>query len=262
MARNSLGDLIPRLVDKWSFELLHRAKMGETQAMNQVAQIQLSRRGWGRIQPNAVQARRWLEYSAGRGDAVAHQSLQNLRNLLAAREHELSIARQHGLIDYTKTDAHGKIIPPSTQINLPPVSFSRVVSHNPTNILEATTEEELLNSYMKQSFRPLAQTLRMQREKLANEGKPLPKLPPGAEQPIDYHKLEQQQKEGRNQALKGVSEQMQQEIRQRVKTGQISPQDGAKHIKQLQQGEAVMGAKSSARISRNDPSQAGKPTLH
>lgn len=252
MARVPLSDLIPRLVDKWSFELLHRGKMGETQAMNQIAQIQLSRRGWGRISPNAVQARRWLEYGAGRGDAVAHQSLQNLRNIIAAREHELAVARQYGLIDYTKTDAQGRVISPSTQINLTPLNFSRVVSHNPTNILEATSEEEGLNQFIKSNFKPLAQTLREHQQKLLAEGKQVPKLPAGFDKPLDFHKIEQETKSARNLAAKDMSQSMQEQIRHRVKTGEISPQEGAKHIKQLQQGEAVMESKAQARISRDN----------
>lgn len=234
--------------------------MGETQAMNQVAQIQLSRRGWGRVEPNAVQARRWLEFSSGRGDAVAHTSLMNLDTIMAAREHELAVARQYGLIDYNKVDASGRVISPSEQVKLPPLSFSRIVSHNPTNILEATSEEETLNQFIRGRYQPLAQTLKEHREKLIAEGKPV-KQPTGPKpsNPLDYHKIEQQRKAAEAQGLKDISGKVQEQLRQRVASGKISPEDAAKHIKQLQSGEAALESKANQRTARANPSQTQEP---
>jgi TPR repeat protein len=227
--------------------------MGETQAMVQVAQIQFSRRGWGRIEPDAVQARRWLEYGASRGDPVAHTSLQNMRTMLAAREHELTVAREYGLVDYNKLGIDGRPIPPSEQAKLAPLNFTRLITHNPTNVLEATSEEEALSLFSKQHYKPLSETLKEHRNKLLSEGKKVPTAT--TRQPIDYQKLEQDQRAVKNQGLKDISARVQDQLKYRVATGKLTPEEGAKHIQQLQHGEYIMEKKAQQRVAMTPAEQ-------
>lgn len=138
--------------------------MGEVNAMVQVAQIQFSRRGWGRIYPDVVQARRWIEYGASRGDPTSLAALQNLRTALVARERDLAIARDHGLIDFNQRTQAGHMLSPSEQVGLPPIEFSRLITKDPLNVLEATSEELALKSYVEGKYRPLSEILKNSRK--------------------------------------------------------------------------------------------------
>ncbi len=59
--------------------MLQRARNGETEAMLQVAEMQFRSSGWGLIAHNPVQARRWTEFAASKGDVTALHALRNMR---------------------------------------------------------------------------------------------------------------------------------------------------------------------------------------
>jgi len=88
MPRVELRKLLTRIVDKWSLDYLQRAKLGETEAMVQVAEIMFTKNGWGQIAYNPQQARRWLELAASKGDAFAIHALRNISKLLKQRHEE------------------------------------------------------------------------------------------------------------------------------------------------------------------------------
>ena len=88
MPRVQLRKLLTRIVDKWSLDYLQRAKLGETEAMVQVAEIMFTKNGWGQIAYNPQQARRWLELAASKGDAFAEHALRNISNVLNQRHKE------------------------------------------------------------------------------------------------------------------------------------------------------------------------------
>jgi hypothetical protein len=259
--RVPLTEVIHKLVDKWSFELLHKSKMGETSAMLQVAQIQFSHRPWGRIKPDPTHARRWLEYAAQKGDSIAHTSLQNLRTILAAHQHDLAVAREYGLIDLNKRGPDGKVIPPSQQLGLPPMSFSRIITHNVTNNLDATSEQAALEEFNRKfQYKTLSELLIAHKQKLLAEGRPI--IQHSVAEPISYHNLEQQQARERNQALKDISSQVQKNLRKRVESGQMSPQKAADHIKTLQTGEHHMDYLRQARERAVKAQSGPKPSTN
>eukprot|EP00461_Guttulinopsis_vulgaris_P001199 UN01199 len=84
-ARIPLEKLVVRVVDKWSIDYLQRAKLGETEAMVQVAEIMFTQRGWGQIAYNPAQARRWLESAAAKGDPFAAFALRNITKIIEQR---------------------------------------------------------------------------------------------------------------------------------------------------------------------------------
>lgn len=88
MPRVQLNKLIARIVDKWSLDYITRAKLGETEAMVQMAEIMFSKHGWGQIYYNPQQGRRWLEVAASKGDAFALHALRNISTLLKTRHEE------------------------------------------------------------------------------------------------------------------------------------------------------------------------------
>jgi TPR repeat protein len=88
MPRVELRKLLTRIVDKWSLDYLQRAKLGETEAMVQVAEIMFTKNGWGQIAYNPQQARRWLELAASKGDQFAVHALHNISKLLKQRHEE------------------------------------------------------------------------------------------------------------------------------------------------------------------------------
>lgn len=88
MPRVQLTKLIARIVDKWSLDYISRAKLGETEAMVQMAEIMFSKHGWGQIYYNPQQGRRWLEVAASKGDPFALHALHNLGRLLKERHQE------------------------------------------------------------------------------------------------------------------------------------------------------------------------------
>jgi TPR repeat protein len=59
-------------------EYLQLAKLGDVDAMMTVAEVQFSKNGYGQISYNPVQARRWLEYAATKGDMTAIATLKHL----------------------------------------------------------------------------------------------------------------------------------------------------------------------------------------
>ncbi len=76
---------------QWSLEYLQLAKLGDVDAMVTLAEIQFSQRGYGQIAHNPVQARRWLEYAASKGDLTA---LATLKRLTAKAKAEKELAHQ------------------------------------------------------------------------------------------------------------------------------------------------------------------------
>lgn len=88
MVRVCLQKLLTRIVDKWSLDYLQRAKLGEPEAMVQVAEIMFTKNGWGQIAYNPQQARRWLELAASKGDSFAIHALRNINQLLQQRHSE------------------------------------------------------------------------------------------------------------------------------------------------------------------------------
>lgn len=173
-----LSQIVGKLVTKWSFELLHKAKSGDPQAAMQVAQIQFTRRGWGCIKPDTSQACDWVQHYAYKGDTHARNARNNLQAIMDQRAYEIQVAREHGLFDPYKVDANGKQMSILKQLNVPPIDFSKVITHNQTNNLEATSEEEIFQ-LARSRLKPLAQIIDEHRQKLIAEGMgdKLPKLP-------------------------------------------------------------------------------------
>eukprot|EP00461_Guttulinopsis_vulgaris_P004663 UN04665 len=259
-----LSQLVPKIVDKWSYELLHRAKMGESQAMMTVAQIQFSRHGWGRIRPDAVQGRRWLEYGASRGDTQMHHSLQNLRTAIAARQQDLEIGRAQGLIDINKRAFDGKtIVPPSEQLKLPPINFNRVITNNPTNVVERTSEEEALEILYKQKFQPIQDTIAQHKQKMleaAKRGEEYPKVKnTPISEPINFQELENKRLNLENQVAREFSEKIKAELREKVKRGDISVKEAQNLIRKLEAGESIMEKKQTIREGKTFDTIHPKP---
>lgn len=85
-ARVPLSKVVHRIVDKWSLDYVQRAGLGETEAMVQVAEIMFTQRGWGQIQYNPQQARRWLESAAAKGDPFATFAIRNITKVIEQRQ--------------------------------------------------------------------------------------------------------------------------------------------------------------------------------
>lgn len=90
--------------------------------MVQVAEMQYRPSGWGQIAHNPVQARRWTEYAASKGDVSAIQALKNMRVQFERKKTELEASNKRRLNALEFPEVSPPAAPAARLVNGYPVS--------------------------------------------------------------------------------------------------------------------------------------------